>query len=43
MQPTFENLIADQKERLERNNLEAGDNCVIDFINEINNELPKHH
>ena len=34
---TFETLIQDQKERLERRNLKQGDNSVLDFVNEINN------
>ena len=40
---TFETMIADQRERIERNNAKDSDNVVMAFINEINNELPKHH
>ncbi len=40
---TFETLIADQKERIERNSAKAGENIILDYINDINGELPKHH
>lgn len=36
---TFESLIADQRERIERSNLKKGDNAVLDYINDINEEL----
>lgn len=36
---TFENLIADQRERIERNNLKEGENAILDFINDINDEI----
>lgn len=36
---TFESLIADQKDRIERSNLKKGDNAILDFINDINEEL----
>ena len=36
---TIETLLADQKERIERNGLKAGDNAILDFINDINQEL----
>ena len=35
---TFETLIEDQKDRIERNNLKKGDNLILDFINDINHE-----
>jgi hypothetical protein len=34
---TFETLIADQEQRLDRCFAPAGTNFVMDFINEINN------
>lgn len=40
MKPTtFETLIGDQLDRIERNKLKTGDNAVLDFINDINNDL----
>jgi hypothetical protein len=36
---TFETLIADQKERIERNNLKQGDNLILDYIINTNEEL----
>lgn len=39
MKPTtFETLIADQQERIERSNLKAGDNAILDYINDLNSE-----
>lgn len=39
MKPTsFETLIADQRERIERCNLKAGDNAILDYINDLNSE-----
>lgn len=37
MQINFENLIADQLERIERSKLTPENNSVIHFINDINN------
>lgn len=38
MKPTtVDNLLLDQIDRIERSKLSAGDNSVLDFINEINN------
>ena len=40
MKPTtFETLIADQQERIERSKLKVGDNAILDYINDLNNEL----
>ena len=40
MEPmTFETLIADQKERIERRYAKKGDNLIMDFINDINDEI----
>lgn len=36
---TFETLIADQRERIERCNLKKGDNLILDYINDVNKEL----
>jgi hypothetical protein len=36
---TFETMIADQKERIERNNLKQGDNLIMDYIINTNEEL----
>lgn len=36
---TFETLIADQSERIERCNAKEGTNLILDYINDINNEL----
>lgn len=36
---TFETLFSDQIERIERCKLEAGDNAILDWINDLNFEL----
>lgn len=36
---TFETLIADQQDRIERNAAKEGTNLILDYINDINNEL----
>ena len=36
---TFETLVADQKERIERHNAKEGDNSIMDWINDLNKEL----
>ena len=36
---TFETLIQDQKERIERHNAKEGDNAIMDWINDLNKEL----
>lgn len=36
---TFETLIADQRERIERKNLSPGDNAILDYINDLNSEI----
>jgi len=36
---TLETLIADQKDRIDRCNAKPGDNAVMDYINDINDEL----
>ncbi len=40
---TFETLIADQKDRIKRNNAPVGSNLIMDWIVDINKELPKNH
>lgn len=40
---TFETLIADQKERIQRKEAKKGDNSIMDYINDLNAETPKHH
>lgn len=40
---TFETLIADQRERIERKEAKEGDNIILDYINDLNRELPKNH
>lgn len=40
---TFETLVADQKERIQRNFAKDGENLIMDWINDHNTELPKHH
>jgi len=40
MKPTsIETLLADQIERIERNNLKTGDNLILDYINDVNKDL----
>lgn len=36
---TFETLLADQRERIDRSRASKGDNLILDYINDINNEL----
>lgn len=36
---TFESLILDQQDRIERKELKEGDNTILDWINDINKEL----
>lgn len=36
---TFETLIQDQKERIERKGAKKGDNAIMDYINDINEEM----
>lgn len=38
---TFETLLADQKERIDRSRAKKGDNLILDYINDLNNDL-KH-
>lgn len=40
---TFETLIANQKERIERNSAPREDNSILLWIEDINKELPKNH
>ena len=36
---TFETLIADQRERIERHNAKEGDNAIMEWIDDLNKEL----
>lgn len=40
---TFETLIADQQERIERSTAKEGENLIMDWINDHNAELEKNH
>lgn len=40
---TFESLIGDQIDRVERCLAPEGTNAIMDWINDINLEIPKNH
>ena len=40
---TFEILITDQRERIERCNLKEGDNIILDYINDFNEVKYSNH
>ena len=40
---TFENLIADQKDRIQRNSATEEENSILIWIEDINREIPKNH